>query len=87
MPALENAVALSGPMEHTGLVGIVTHEKFQIQTLLSCTWGTTDPGAQVLVGSVSILWVLGGKDSRSPILRWSELKLGWLFFLCFFFLF
>lgn len=39
MPAIKNPVAVSGPMEPTGLVGIITHEKCQTQTLLSCTQG------------------------------------------------
>lgn len=59
--AMENPVALSRPMESTGLVGIVSHEKCQTQTLLSCTWGATDPGVQALVDSVGSCGSLVGR--------------------------
>lgn len=51
MLAMDSPVALSGPVEPAGLVGIITQEKCQTQTLLACTWGAVDPGVWALVDS------------------------------------
>lgn len=66
MPAIENCVALSGPVGPTRLVGIITHKKCQTQTLLSCTQSTTDPGVQALVDPTLALG-LGGENRRNSL--------------------
>lgn len=67
MPAIENCVALSGPVGPTRLVGVITHKKCQTQTLLSCTWRATDPGVQALVDLIRALG-LGRKGSGNSLL-------------------